>query len=376
MAQMQTRESRSAGPAPLARRVTAAGLAALLVCASWPATTVRAGSGSAARAFLSSHLGMSPADFRRLDQGAVVATSLDAKDRREVATRGVVHINVDADVYLERMADIVSFKRHEAVQQIGVLGTVPSVADMRDMTLDRGDIRDLRHCRVGDCNLKLPAGAIERFQREVQWGSAEAEQQANAVMRDVLVRYAAEYLRKGNAAAMRYEGDRTPVDVGAEFRSMVQSDAGLLAQFPDLARYALNYPAGRPAGVREQIYWSKEKPGPSTVVSLTHVIIMPPAPSVGGGPVRHAVMSRQIYGSRYFDASIGLTLLLPDETRGRASTYVAYVNRSRLDVFSGLLGGIIRRTVRSRVRSGMADSLGRVKAAMERTSPTAPHGSR
>lgn len=346
-------------------------MVALLVCAPWPRTVPTAQSGDA-RAFLVRHLGLSQAELRRLDNGGVVAKSLEAKDKREVATGAVVNIKVDADTYLERMADIVSFKRHEAVQQIGVFGAVPTAADLRDMTLDRGDVRDLRTCRVGDCDLNLSAEAIQRFQREVAWGSAEAEQQANSLMRDVLARYVADYRRRGNAAAMEYAGDRTPVDVAGEFRALLESDAGLLEQFPGLTRYAVNYPDGPRDGVRDLIYWSREKTGPAPVVSITHIIMMPVAADPGGAPVRHAVMTRQIYGSRYFDASMGLTLLLPEAGSATPAMYVLYQNRSRLDAFSGLFGGIIRFTVRSRVRSGMAESLGRLKTAMERLGVAPP----
>jgi hypothetical protein len=323
----------------------------------------------AARRFLAAHLDMSPADFRKLDQGLVVAHVLDAADKREVATRAVVRMRVAADLYLERLSDIVAFKRHEAVQQIGVFTPESRSSDLGGLTLDRGDLRALRACRAGDCDLNLPASAIARFQREVSWGAPEADTQATAVMRDVLARFVAAYRREGSAAAMMYENDREPVDTAAEFRSLLASDGSLLDQFPGLAQHTLEYPRAAAPNVRELFYWSKEKPGPSPSITITHVIMWPVQTVSPGSPVRHAILSRQIYGSRYFDASMGLTLLLPDPSDPAAASYVVYRNRSRLDAFGGLFGGLIRRTVRGRVRSGMAESLARVKAAMERLQP-------
>jgi hypothetical protein len=327
---------------------------------------VEASAGDPARQFLKGQLALSSGDLAKLDHGTVVTHYVDAADRREVAVKGAVRIGIGAETYVERLREIVTFKRHEAVLEIGVFGSVPSANDMATLSLDRGDLRDLRACRVGHCEWKLPAATIRRIQQEVPWGTAQADGRAHEVIREDLAAYVARYRREGPGALMRYDSSREPVDVAQEFTALLDSDAGLLKAFPTLERYVRAYPGAQAAGFRDVIYWSREKPGPSPVLSITHMVFAPGEP---GSPVSHAVMSRQIYGSKYFDASMGLTLVLPDEEHERASAFVVYVNRSRLDVFGGLLGGLVRRTVRSRVRSGMAESLGRVKVAMERQGP-------
>jgi hypothetical protein len=347
-----------------ARRVACATAAVLLLVAALGGSAVAAL--DRARQFLSAQLSLSPGDIARLDKGAVVTRYLDAADRREVAVQGAVRIGIDAETYIARLRDIVTFKRHEAVLEIGVFGAVPSPADMAGLSLERGDFRDLANCRVGNCDWKLPAAAIARLQQEVPWGAADADRRALDVIRQELAAYVARYRREGARALMRYDSSREPVDVALESDALLDSDAGLLTQFPTLERHVRAYPDGAGTGVRDVIYWSREKPGPSPVVSITHMVFAPGEP---GSPVSHAVMSRQIYGSKYFDASMGLTLVLPDGPPGTPWSFVVYVNRSRLDVFGGLFGGIVRRTVRSRVRSGMAESLGRVKVAMERHRP-------
>lgn len=338
-------------------------LAALIAA---PEGAVRAQQRDAARQFLITALGVSPADLARIDSGAVVAHALDVQDKREVAARGIVHIRVPADFYLERVADIVSFKKHEAVQQIGVFSNPARVEDLRGLTLDKGDLNDLKSCKPGDCDMNLPADMMARFREEVAWSAPAAEAQANQLMREFLAQYVAEYQRRGDDAPMRYDDEDPAVDAAAEYAALSASGRRLLDEFPGLAAFARDYPNGRPAGVRDFIYWSKEKPGPSPTITATHFIMWPVHTLQQGSPVRHAILSRQIYGSRYFDASMGLTLLLPDPANPDGATFVVYLNRSRLDVFGGLFGGLIRRTVRGRVRSGMADSLARVKVALER----------
>jgi hypothetical protein len=105
--------------------------------------------------------------------------------------------------------------------------------------------------------------------------------------------------------------------------------------------------------VSDVLYWSKEKVARKEVVSVTHLAI---ARQPSTSPFAYVAGSKQLYGSHYFDASLGLTIVLRDPT-SRASAYVAYVNRSRVDAFGGLFGGITRRIVRSRARGALADFL-------------------
>ena len=118
---------------------------------------------------------------------------------------------------------------------------------------------------------------------------------------------------------------------------------------------------GRPAaaGLDAFVYWSKEKIGPRAVVSLTHVVISPPADG------NAAIATKQIYASHYGHASLGLTILLDRSTTSAPRTRVIYVNRSRLDIFGGLFGSIKRPIVRSRAREGAERTMTRLRERVE-----------
>ena len=78
------------------------------------------------------------------------------------------------------------------------------------------------------------------------------------------------------------------------------------------------------------------------------------------------------YASHYFHASLGLTLMIGDSSGAMPATYVAYVNRSRLDAFGGIFGGVTRRLVSSRVRSALSDYLAQIKVRLEQHFKSAP----
>jgi hypothetical protein len=62
-----------------------------------------------------------------------------------------------------------------------------------------------------------------------------------------------------------------------------------------------------------------------------------------------------------------LTLLLRDPSvTSSPATYLVYLNRSRVDLFDGMFGGLARRMVSTRVRSIVTQQLERLQQSMER----------
>jgi hypothetical protein len=333
-------------------------LASLLVVAG-PAASPPA---EQARAFLASAFDLKTTDFGDIDAGRVYSRTLDVSDKREIATLGVVRIKMTPEYYVQRLADIANFKRDDAVLQIGTFGNPPELKDVAGLTLDDTDIKSLRGCRVGNCGVQLSAEAIDLFRRDVNWQRADAPAQANLVMRRVLVEYVTRYLREGAAASMQYADQSEPVNLGHEFATLTGSELRGWQHFHALRQHFVDYPTTSPAATIDSFYWSKEKVGRRTVVSITHVAI---AHTAAGSPADYAVASKQIYGTHYFDASVGLTLLVRDRSSDSPITYLAYLNRSRIDLLNGMLGGITRRLVSPRARSTVADQLARLQRTLE-----------
>ena len=318
-----------------------------------------------APAFLTSTFGLTKADFDRLDAGQVITRTFGPSDKREVATLGVVRVKMTPEFYVERLDDIVSFKKDggdEAVLQIGAFSTPPAVADMAAMTLDETDVRNLRRCRVGSCGLQLSAAGITKFQQEIDWRRPDAHQLAEHVLRRTLVDYVAAYMKSGTAASMEYADEPERMNVGREFVALMGPDVPGWKSFPALRQHLLDYPASDAPATTDRLYWSKEKVR-RTVVSVTHLAIRRTA---GDTPADYAIASRQIYGTHYFDASLGLTLLVRDRLAPAPVTYLVYLNRSRVDVFSGFFGGMTRHIVTGKARGTVSDLLARLQRTLER----------
>jgi hypothetical protein len=314
-----------------------------------------------ARSFLTSAFHLSTAEIERLDQGEVVSRTLDVKNRREVATLGIVRIQTSPSHYVERLADITTFKRTPDVVQIGTFSNSPQLSDVAALMVDDADLKGLRECRVENCDIRLAADGIERVRREIDWRAADASPKANRLVLELLVDYVARYRQNGMSAAMEY-ADRAPrLNVGDEFESLLETDTITSVYAPRLRHHLLEFPISSPEKLTEFIYWSKELVRGRPVISITHVAT---AAGADDSPVAYAIGSKQIYAMHYYDASLGLTLLVPDGSAASPTTYVVYLNRSRIDLFDGMFGGVARRIVAGRARSLVAEQLQRLQRVL------------
>jgi hypothetical protein len=335
------------------------GVALLLLLPPAEANGIR----DSARTFLASSFGVSSQEIETIDDGRVMARTLAARDPREVATLGVVRVQVTPEFYVEQLADIVRFKRTEAVLEIGRFGNPPDLRDVADLTLDDADIGRLRDCQIGDCGIQLSAEAIAQFRKAVDWRRPDVASQASRLMGQILVEYVTNYRNAGTPVSMEYADGSDRVNTSREFASLVDGDHATWQQFADLRRHLLQYPSAPSPQTNDILYWSKERASRRTIVSVTHLAIS----RTTRGPTDYAIASKQLYASRYFDASLGLTLLLPDPSATSSpATYLVYLNRSRVDLFDGMFGGLARRMVSTRVRSIVTQQLERLQQSMER----------
>ena len=320
----------------------------------------------APRTFLADAFTLAPADIARIDEGHAVTRTLEVTNSREVATLGIVRIKTSATTYVTRLSDIATFKKTDDVVQIGTFSNPSRPEDVASLVVDDVDLKGLRECRVDDCDVRLSADGIDRFRRDIDWRAADARSKATRLMQQMLVDYVARYRQGGPAAAMEYADRPRRLHVGREFASLIGGDATASRYASPLYQHLLDYPASAVPRTTDFVYWSKERVRGRPVTSVTHVAI---AAGAEDAPVAYAIGSKQIYAMHYYDASLGLTLLVPDRGAPQPATYVVYLNRSRIDLFDGLFGGVARRIVAGKARSLVAEQLLRLQGSLGSAPP-------
>jgi hypothetical protein len=324
--------------------------AVFLLCTTRPLD----GTPAQQEAALLSEIGFSAQEVEKIRRGETVAKTTQA-DSSAVALAVASTVAAPLDFYLEQFRDIVSFKTSPEVLQIGRFGHEPKSSDLSALTLEPPDINDLRSCEPGDCGVKLDDQGI----RAVAARDARVDT-ASAALRQYLAAYTLRYLQSGNGALIAYHNASNPRRLADDLRLILDHSGYLQRGWPPLFDAVGSFTGTLAAGLEGFVYWSKEKVGPRAVVSVTHAIINPPRQGSA------AIATKQIYASYYGHASLGLTILLDRSTVDAPRTRVIYVNRSRLDVFGGLFGGIKRALVRSRARDGAERTMGRLRERVER----------
>ena len=328
----------------------------LLLAVSMAETQARAFPAQLDR-YLTDTVKLTAAERQRLFNGEVVTRLLPADENKEVAILGATWINAPMHAYIEAVSDIESFERGGGFKITRRISAPPRLDDFRDLQVTDEDLRDLRRCRVGDCEVKVAASALNRFHAEVDWSQPNAEAAAQAWIRRLAFDYVTSYLKGGDAELAVYRDGSRPTFVAQEFRDMTDAMPELSTHMPETRRYLLDFPNATMPEFRSFLYWQETEFGLKPVIRINHVAIRETADDA-------VVVSKLIYASHYFWTGIELRLLVEDPARGRGFWFVT-VSRSRSDGLSGFTGRLIRGRVRSEVEKGILAAMQSTRQRLE-----------
>lgn len=311
---------------------------------------------------LRAQLQLSDSELAALNQGRPIVKTLSSTANREMTTVGGVRIHSGAMTrFVNQFKTLEGFRTSQFMLQIRKFADTPQLSDLDTLTLEPEDIESLRTCRVAACDVQLAAGDITRFNKEVDWRSPTAAQQATALYKTILFAHLTRY-RNGGTDHLVHYGDRDPgVRLETETEALLDAKPSPLDHVPAFQRHVRRYPAGTDASVEDFFYWSKEAFGFKPVIGLNHVSVYT---ETSTGKV--IIVTTQIYASHYMDGSIGINALIPDRSAGsKPAFYWVYLNRSRVGRLGGFLGTLSRPIVQRRARSGLMKSLVQTKQRFE-----------
>lgn len=294
-------------------------------------------------------------DFDALQRGETITRLAPVHDKSELAVSGLVSLRASADDFLRSYRESLTHSDNAAVLAVGRFGATPALADLQELTLEPGDIEDLKSCAVGNCRLKLSSAMIERFAREVNWQAPDHAQQATQLFKTLLLEYVRDYRARGDAALIEYHDKQDEIRVADESRA-VGSGSGYLN---DILATLATPERSELQPLEDLIVWSKIKFGLKPVIAVNHVTIYKRDRELG--PQVLAV-SKQIYANHYFNSSLALTAFV---TVAGPSSYLVYENRSRADGLEGPFSKFKRSLVEKKVLAGLHGILEHTKLTLE-----------
>ena len=314
-------------------------------------------------AFFRPSIAVSADDRRDLDRGQPIARVVRGADR-EIAVFAAIQVSSGGDRLVAWTQEIGELKKSPYVLAIGRFSDPPAIQDLDSLTVDDGDLSAIRRCRRGDCELKLAGAEIDRLQQPIAEAGDNWKPVLQDAFRQIVLQRVEGYLANGHAALQGYEDKDGLLSLGARFSSLLKRSVFLTGAAPRFAEYLDRYPRAPISEVESFIYWSKERLDGKAIISATHVSILRGGAS---GLPDALVAGKGIFATHYVNASLGLTAIM----RGRPGSpnYLAYVNRSDVDVVGGLFGGLLRVFMERRLKKEASTVLLGLRQRLESGDP-------
>jgi hypothetical protein len=303
-----------------------------------------------------------PAETAALENGTVIAKVIPGGADTELAVAAAVKIRATRQQTVDYYARMVAYVDGQVTTGFGRFSTPPVLADVKDLSLDAGEIAQLKSCKPRDCDLRIGGAGLDKVRAAVDWNAPDVAGQVNAVVRQSLVGYVGAYLKDGNAALVTYNDRSEPVSLQQQWQGLLANSPYFQQYSPALREYLDQYPRTTLAGARDVLYWVKEDyAGLKPVISVVHGVIVD-APD---RPDRTVVVQKQLYASHYYDGSLAVATIVGASDGATPVTYLLYGNRSRGDLLKGGFGGVKRKLAREQAKKGAEDTLGTIKKVLE-----------
>jgi hypothetical protein len=309
-----------------------------------------------------------PLNTRQIDsvhRGKAVAVVLETHTPNEIFVFGTVYIEAQPESYLQFANDFDALRKLPGYLAVQEFSNPPQSSDLTGFTIDADDLKELKSCKMGDCEVQLPSEAMEQFQRSVNWSVADAASQANQLAQQMALQALLAYQEGGNAALGVYRDKAHPTAVAETFEGLLSRLKSLPVYLPDLNRLLLEYPVVESPNSNFKFYWEKVDFGLKPTLRMVQQIIY------RGGIATdsvYAVALKQLYASHYFHAALDLTVCVRDSAHpDEDGFYLITVKASQQAGLTGLKGSILRKIAVDKTRSSLEKTLTAIKRRLEAT---------
>jgi hypothetical protein len=276
----------------------------------------------------------------------------------ELAVVATTRTTASPDRLIAWMRRIEVMQQGRYVPDVARFSIPPRLEDLDALTLDDTDFEDIRHCRPGDCGLKLSSAEIRRLRQHLD-GHPAWKRAVEDEFRGVVFDRALRYLAEGDSGLPLDEDDSTSVAADIRFATLMDRLGLASPRLPGVAGYLTGYPrVDHPDVVDSFLYWSRETLGFKPIASITHLTLMK---SDTPGMPRALAISKQVYANHYKDGAVAVTAIAGSPAR----SYLVYAHRSEVDVLDGVFGGLVRRVIERRVQEEAPAVLNALRVRLE-----------
>jgi len=313
--------------------------------------------------YFKDYIGLSDDQIAAIRSGQAVAKNLPSRTADEIFVFGAVFIQAKPEDYVSFSRDFNRLRSLPGYLAINKFSDPPQLSDLNGFTFDAEDIKALKDCKPGNCQIQMPTSSIEALRQSIDLSAPDAETQVNRQLQTTVLDRLTAYQRQGNVILGEYNDKKNPTIVPDQFKFMLSYSTALPKYLPDFFNYLLSYPEGKPANAEDSFYWAKVKFGLKPTLRVVHVVRLR---GDGISEPAYTIAEKQLYSSHYFETALDLTFCVPEASAAqRSGFYLIMSMGSEQAGLTGVKGSIVRKVAVDRSASSLQKSLGAIKNALE-----------
>ncbi len=316
------------------------------------------------RSFLQKKALFTPAEAARVEAGQAFAKLLPSPSPDYIYVFGAVYVKATPEDYLRYAADAEFLRKLPQYLALGRFSSTPEKDEMRGFDLEADDIKELRACRPGKCEVQLPDVASASFTQGIDWKRADIAQQISIKTRQLAVDILRRYQRGGSRELGSYHDLGKPVSIEQHFADLLKAPSISVSFLPEFQRHLTGYPQVALPGAESMFYWERVSFGLKPTLRINHSVRYQSRTPTSDVAV---IAVKQLWASHYLQSAIDLSVCVRDQRvpQGQPGCYLMSLKASKQAGLTGILGGIMRRVITTKTRSGAEESLAGIKKELE-----------
>ncbi|MCU1287246.1 MAG: hypothetical protein JWO13_3596 [Acidobacteriales bacterium] len=341
--------------------------ASVLVCVCvviWVSLPCTSQTSAQLQDYFKNSVGLTPDQITDFRNGKPVVKVIQSRTPSDIVVFGAIYIKATPESYVQLATDFDRLRKLPEYLAIQKYSSPPLVSDLASFKFESGDIKDLKECKPGHCEVQLPTKSMQAYQQAIDWSAPDVEERVNQLLQQRTIQRLQAYQREGNQALGTYDDKNDPVNESKQFESILSYAQTLPKYLPDFHYYLLSYPGSKPANVEDTFYWAKVKFGLKPTLRVVQVVTMK---GQSANQPAYAIAQKQLYSSHYFQSALDLTFCIrdPDDPK-HSGFYLIKAMGSEQAGLTGFKGGIVRRKAVGRTASSLEKSLATIKSTLEK----------
>jgi hypothetical protein len=154
------------------------------------------------------------------------------------------------------------------------------------------------------------------------------------------------------------------VSIEQHFADLLKAPSISVNFLPEFQRHLFGYPQATLTGAESMFYWERVSFGLKPTLRINHSVRYE---SRAPGSDVAVIAVKQLWASHYLQSAIDLSVCVRDQRLppDQPGCYLMSLKASKQAGLTGFLGGIMRRVITTKTRSGAEESLAGIKKELE-----------